>query len=150
MNDLRRAALAFGKVVTDKQFAGRKGHGGNPELAERHLKREQMQILLAAAFEAGATLGNQKLVTFVRGVYGPQAMEAQALLRELGDEPAARALVASIRPGDRVTIRTPRGQERMGVAVICSGTHVALNMGGQHGTPGVATPENLVSIRRAK
>lgn len=67
-------------------------------------------------------------------------------------------LVASIRPGDRVTIRVPAGisyrngqewSERTGKAVICSGTHVALNMGGRFGTPGVATPENIVSVRRA-
>lgn len=67
-------------------------------------------------------------------------------------------LVASIRPGDRVTILVPagfgrNGQEykaRTGVARICSGTHAALNMGGRYGTPGVATPDNIVSVRKAK
>jgi len=67
-------------------------------------------------------------------------------------------LVASIRPGDRVTILVPAGRgmhgqeyaERSGKAVICSGTHAALNMGGKYGTPGVATPDNIVSVRRAR
>lgn len=65
-------------------------------------------------------------------------------------------LVASIRPRDKVTILVPNGRGRNGVeykeatgrAVICSGTHVALNMGGKYGTPGVATPENIVKVRR--
>lgn len=63
-------------------------------------------------------------------------------------------LVASIRPGDRVTIRVPNGigrngpewKESTGKAVICSGTHAALNMGGKYGTPGVATPKNIVRV----
>jgi len=67
-------------------------------------------------------------------------------------------LVASIRPGDRVTILVPAGRglrgqeyaERSGKAVICSGTHAALNMGGRFGTPGVATPDNIVSVRRCR
>ena len=59
----------------------------------------------------------------------------------------AAQLVAAIRPGDRVTILSPQGHERTGRAVICSGTHVALNMGGKHGTPGVATPENVLSVK---
>lgn len=67
-------------------------------------------------------------------------------------------MVANIRPGDRVTILVPsgigmRGQEyseRTGRAVICSGTHVALNMGGRFGTPGVATPENIVRVNARK
>jgi len=67
-------------------------------------------------------------------------------------------LVASIRPGDRVTILVPAGigragqewSERTGRAMICSGTHAAINLGGRFGTPGVATPENIVSVRKAK
>jgi predicted nucleic acid-binding Zn-ribbon protein len=67
-------------------------------------------------------------------------------------------LLKSIRPGDRVTILVPAGRgrngqewkESTGRAVIVSEGHVALNMGGQHGTPGVATVENLVSVRHAK
>lgn len=67
-------------------------------------------------------------------------------------------IVASIRPGDRVTILVPAGRgrdgqeykESSGRAVICSGTHAALNMGGRFGTPGVATPENIVSVRKAR
>lgn len=67
-------------------------------------------------------------------------------------------IVASIRPGDRVTILVPAGRgrdgqeykESSGRALICSGTHAVLNMGGRFGTPGVATPENIVSVRKAR
>jgi hypothetical protein len=67
-------------------------------------------------------------------------------------------MVANIRPGDRVTILVPSGigrngqeySERTGRAVICSGTHVALNMGGRYGTPGVATPKNIVRVNSRK
>ena len=63
-------------------------------------------------------------------------------------------LVREIRPGDSVTILIPNGRgrygqewtTRTGKAVICSGTHAALNMGGKHGTPGLATPENIVKV----
>lgn len=68
------------------------------------------------------------------------------------------AMVANIRPGDRVTILVPNGIgrngqewcERTGRAVICSGDHVALNMGGRYGTPGVATVKNIVRINSRK
>lgn len=75
-----------------------------------------------------------------------------------GEELANKmALIANIRPGDRVTINVPAGKtlrgeqlwaERTGKAVICSSDRVALNMGGRWGTPGVATAENLVKVTR--
>ena len=69
----------------------------------------------------------------------------------------ASELLASIRPGDRVTILIPNGRGRNGIewkektgrCVIAPGRHqstATLNMGGQHGTPGVADERNLVRI----
>lgn len=66
-------------------------------------------------------------------------------------------LLATIRPGDRVTVLVPSGMGRdgqeyrkqTGTARIISPGCVALNMGGRFGTPGVATADNLVSVRRA-
>lgn len=63
--------------------------------------------------------------------------------------------------GDRVTILVPAGgrdwRERTGTAAIVTRayhggpiTHVALNMGGPHGTPGVATPENFVRVAKRR
>lgn len=70
----------------------------------------------------------------------------------------AAELLATIRPGDRVTIWIPAGlgrngqewKQATGTARIVSPGHVALNMGGRFGTPGVATESNLVSVRKAR
>lgn len=65
-----------------------------------------------------------------------------------------------IKAGSRVTILVRNGKrwdretgkvvteyaERTGRAVIPSPGHWALNMGGPHGTPGVACPDNVVAV----
>lgn len=68
-------------------------------------------------------------------------------------------MLASIKAGDRVTIRVPAGiwarygkewKEATGRAVMSSRDGCgswALNMGGKHGTPGVATRRNIVRVR---
>lgn len=52
-----------------------------------------------------------------------------------------------IRPGDRVTIVDRFGVERTGRAVMRGPHGWVLNMGGKHGTPGIATDENIVSVK---
>jgi DNA topoisomerase IB len=49
----RDAALAFGEQNASKLFEGRKGHG-NSVPTERHLSRNELTVILAAAFERGA------------------------------------------------------------------------------------------------
>ncbi len=56
-------------------------------------------------------------------------------------------LFGKIKPGSRVTIMTPHGQERSGRAVMRGPAGWVLNMGGAHGTPGIATPENIVNVK---
>jgi hypothetical protein len=61
-------------------------------------------------------------------------------------------ITSEIRPGDRVTIVNRFGQESTGRAVMFNkqyGTWV-LNMGGPHGTPAIASEENIVKVRKAK
>lgn len=53
-----------------------------------------------------------------------------------------------IRVGDRVTIVNRFGQERTGRAVMRGPAGWVLNLGGAHGTPGIATDENVVKVRR--
>ncbi len=68
----------------------------------------------------------------------------------------AESLLNQIRAGDRVTILVPAGigrngqewTERSGRAVMKSEYGWALNMGGQHGTPGVANARNIVKVRK--
>jgi hypothetical protein len=59
-------------------------------------------------------------------------------------------LLAAVRPGDRVTILTPQGQERSGRCVLKYPDRAVLNLGGAHGTPGVATARNIVRVKKAK
>ena len=71
-------------------------------------------------------------------------------------------LQSAIRHGDRVTIRVPNGKrinretreieqewtEKTGKAVMHSAVGGwVLNMGGRHGTPGLADDDNIVAIR---
>lgn len=57
-------------------------------------------------------------------------------------------LFDTIRPGDRVTIVNRFGQQQTGRATIINRRDdvVVLNLGGPHGTPGIATRENVVKV----
>jgi hypothetical protein len=56
-------------------------------------------------------------------------------------------LFHEIKPGDRVTIKTPHGQEVGGRAVMKGPHGWVLNLGGPHGRTGIATPENTVKVK---
>jgi hypothetical protein len=56
-------------------------------------------------------------------------------------------LLSLIRPGDRVTLVDRFGVERSGKAVMRGPAGWVLNMGGPHGTPGIATEENVTKVR---
>jgi hypothetical protein len=58
----------------------------------------------------------------------------------------------TIQCGDRVTIKTPQGQEVTGRAVMFNrkvGAWV-LNLGGRHGIPGMACERNFIKVSKAK
>lgn len=60
-------------------------------------------------------------------------------------------IVDVIKRGDRVTIVDRFGKERTGTAVMRSKTGGwVLNMGGKHGTPGLADADNIVKLQRKK
>lgn len=66
------------------------------------------------------------------------------------DREIAEALAypfSAIRSGCRVTIVTPHHQQRTGTAVMKGPYGWVLNLGGKHGTPGVATPSNVIMVR---
>ncbi len=54
---------------------------------------------------------------------------------------------STIKPGCRVTIVTPQYQQRTGRAVMRGPAGWVLNMGGKHGTPGIATESNVIMVR---
>lgn len=61
--------------------------------------------------------------------------------------PDAPTLYDAIRHGDRVTIVNRFGQQRTGRAVMLGPAGWVLNMGGPHGTPAIASPENITRVR---
>ena len=67
-----------------------------------------------------------------------------------GKNPPQSELYDAIRAGDRVTIVNRFGQQRTGRAVMRGPAGWVLNMGGPHGTPAIAHPDNVtkVSARR--
>lgn len=60
------------------------------------------------------------------------------------------SILEYIRPGDRVTILTPHGQQRTGRAVMRGPAGWVLNMGGKYGTPGIATNDNITKVSRPR
>jgi len=71
---------------------------------------------------------------------------------------AGASALSTIRPGDRVTIlvhaggigRNVQWKEATGRAVMRGDYGWVLDMGGRHGTPGIASEENLVRVRHAR
>lgn len=59
-------------------------------------------------------------------------------------------LISLVRPGDRVTIVDRFGKQHSGRAVMpCVAGGWVLNMGGRHGTPGIANDVNTVKVKKA-
>jgi len=111
---------------------------------------------------------DSKLADFVDEVYGeyqgdnvkeadgenPEPNAAWGITPEEGER-----LINTVQHGDRVTILRPAGRgrdgqewaEASGKAVMHS-SHGGwvLNMGGQHGTPGLADAGNILAVRKAK
>lgn len=56
-------------------------------------------------------------------------------------------LIDLIKPGDRVTILNRFGQKLTGRAVMKGSYGWVLNLGGRYGIPGIATDENVVSVK---
>jgi hypothetical protein len=69
--------------------------------------------------------------------------------RDVADRDATE-FYQTIRAGDRVTIVNRFGQESTGRAVMRGPAGWVLNMGGRHGTPAIASPENVTNVRTPK
>jgi hypothetical protein len=70
---------------------------------------------------------------------------------EGGPEPETLSnLCDMIRPGDRVTILSPHGSRLSGRATMRNRQNGCwvLNLGGPHGTPGIADEENIIAVSR--
>lgn len=69
----------------------------------------------------------------------------RALRRRYGR--AEVSLFSTITSGSRVTIVNRFGQQHTGRAVMRGPAGWVLNMGGKHGTPGIASEENVVRVQ---
>jgi hypothetical protein len=59
-------------------------------------------------------------------------------------------LFNKIQHGDFVTIVTPHGSTRKGRAVMRGPAGWVLNLGGAHGTPGIASEDNVIALRKGR
>lgn len=86
-----------------------------------------------------------------RGKSGPKIMKGPGMTHATKRHHAMKAtevrLVDAIRPGSRVTIVDRFGTKRTGRAVMRGPYGWVLNMGGRHGTPGIATDDNVVAVK---
>lgn len=75
-------------------------------------------------------------------------LQSSAELVALNKLRASGTAFGRITHGSAVTIRTPQGQAVTGRATLYNATQNCwvLNMGGKHGRPGIATPDNLVAV----
>lgn len=61
-----------------------------------------------------------------------------------------KTILDAIRPGDKVTILNRFGRARTGRAVMRGPAGWVLNIGGRHGTPDIATDDNVVRVAARK
>ena len=86
-----------------------------------------------------------------RAKRGPKIMTgpgmSHATRRAHATQAPGRPLVEEIRPGSRVTIVDRFGKQRTGRAVMRGPHGWLLNMGGRHGTPAIASADNIVAVK---
>ena len=80
--------------------------------------------------------------------------ETQEIVRSFGltrnPYPNSGTVYDAIRAHDRVTIVNRFGKTSTGRAVMLGPAGWVLNMGGAHGTPAIAYPENVVRVQKAR
>jgi hypothetical protein len=95
-------------------------------------------------------------VACLKGKWSPKKKRCRIGMRGVSVlTPKARARnpgFEDIRPGDRVTIVTHHGSKLTGRVVMRSGDGRGwvLNLGGKHGTPGLAYPKNTIKVSKSK
>jgi hypothetical protein len=57
-------------------------------------------------------------------------------------------VLATVRPGDRVSALTAHDAEVTGRAVMVFPSHAVLNLGGKHGRRFVVTADNILAVKK--
>lgn len=118
-------------------------------LPVRHVRAQNPTIspMLRAAVYARKGVRAGRAVSLAFRDLRRQASTIRSAWRGRAGNPAS--VLDTILHGDRVTIVNRFGQEHTGKAVMRGPAGWVLNMGGRHGTPGIATEKNIVRVRRS-
>ena len=146
-----REFRGFLRSATDRQVQG------IYDKEKRAGRDDYAALAVAEAQRRGLELSRAHHST-VKGHAGSKKKNAAQLDREIaevirGDSHAtvggSRSWLAPgvIRAGDRVTIVDRFGKHHTGRAVMRGPHGWVLNLGGRHGTPGIATDENIVRVK---
>lgn len=137
-------------VVTRRKNARARGRRKNQYARSPAVARKRVAIkrkLRAAGYSFSPDLSYRELAKLVM-----QAKRDGRWGKAKNVEwPKTGTIVDEIRHGDRVTIVDRFGQQRTGKAVMLRGDGQGwvLNMGGAHGTPGLAGPDNTVRVKKS-
>lgn len=140
---------ALGHATTDKQRAAlhremlSRGATFPTTAANMRAADERTyEHLRGVSFDSGVKGGGE-----TRYGTGTTARFSRPGSHNLPNRPDAPELLSQIKPGTRVTIMTPQGQERSGKAVMKSSDGGwVLNAGGAHGTPILVNERNIVRL----
>lgn len=111
-------------------------------------ERERIEKLIEHAQKASNRLASAtatvvNLRALGMDIAAPRARASRSHMSKL----PPTGLIDLIRAGSRVTIVDRFGKRHTGRAIMRGSYGWVLNMGGRHGTPGIATESNLVSVR---
>lgn len=118
-------------------------------LPVRHVRAQNPTIspMLRAAVYARKGMRTGRAVARAFGDLRRQATMVRQAWRGPSKNPGS--ILDTILYGDRVTIVNRFGQKHTGKAVMRGPAGWVLDMGGRHGTPGIATEQNIVKVRRS-
>lgn len=147
MAKLKLLGVESGRMVGQKFVRGNPSHSRTPAQAQHRRERsvQRFKGRLEKWLDQGAPARRPRFTKT------EHLLETLPKKRKRGTARRNSGLIESIRFGDRVTIKTPQGQKATGRAVMRS-SHGGwvLNMGGKHGTPGIADSSNVVQVRHGK
>lgn len=128
------AFSAFGMLMVQiKQMKGKRSSGTSGYATSANPRRRKRRNGLGEKYaEQTKRESKQRLDAIMRA----------------GEARHKRDLLSLIRPGDRVTIVDRFGKKRTGRAVMRGPYGWVLNLGGAHGTPGIADNENIWHVKQ--
>ena len=149
-----REFRGFLRNATDRQVQGiydkekRAGRDDYAELAVAEAERRGIELdeIGHSTKKSPASLDREIAKALANGSR-PRSTRSTRSTRSHATVGGTRSLVDVISAGCRVTIVDRFGKQRTGRAVMRGPYGWVLNLGGRHGTPGIANTENIVSVR---